>query len=155
MAAGVAGVAPVNGRSGMSATSEPVFILAPHRSCTSLVCAMLGEQPALVDVPETNLSTAETLRGWWDVHASGRGLNAEVLLRAVAEFRFGEHSLRGVRAAHWWIWCHLDLTTDQMWSALETWVAPLRMVEKIPLIAHDPRSLQRQVTEPAKSFGYA
>jgi hypothetical protein len=129
----------------MSASSEPVFILAPHRSCTSLVCAMLGQQPALVDVPETNLSTAETLREWWDMHAAGPGLNAEGLLRAVAELRFGEQSLRGVRAARWWIWCHLDLTTDHMWSALETWAAPLRMVEKSPLVAHDRRSLQRLV----------
>lgn len=123
----------------------PIFILAPHRSCTSLACAMLGQHPGLVDVPETNLATARTLWEWWTMHGRGRGLDAEGLVRAVAEFWFGEQTERGVRAARWWIRRHIALPTDHMWSLLDSWVHPLGMVEKSPAIVYEEHCLQRLI----------
>ena len=33
--------------------TEPLFILAPPRSFTSVVCAMIGNHPQMLGLPET------------------------------------------------------------------------------------------------------
>lgn len=106
----------------------PLFILAPH--------------PGLVDVPETNLATAATLLEWRVRQGWGRALGTEGLLRAVAEFRFGDQTAGAVRAARWWIDRHLGLATDDMWSLLEDWVRSLPMVEKSPAVGYERVSLE-------------
>ena len=41
----------------------PVFILAPPRSYTTLICAMLGQHPELYGLPELHLFIAERMKG--------------------------------------------------------------------------------------------
>lgn len=43
---------------------EPLFILAPPRSFTSVVCAMIGQHPDMCGLPEVNLAIAGRMDVW-------------------------------------------------------------------------------------------
>ena len=68
----------------------PVFVLAPARSFTSVVCAMLGQHPQLYALPETNLLCADTVGT--RLARADRSTHRTILhglLRAVAQLEFG------------------------------------------------------------------
>src|SRR5215471_9146479 len=77
----------------------PLFILAPPRSFTSVVCAMLGQHPQMYGLPELHLFAAETVRDRTRL-AEQKDFNIHHgLLRVIAQLYFGEQSEVTVRAA--------------------------------------------------------
>lgn len=49
---------------------DPLFIVAPPRSYTSVVAGMIGQHPQAYGLPELNLSHADTLGDLWDTMAA-------------------------------------------------------------------------------------
>src|SRR5919109_4550343 len=79
--------------------ADPVFVLAPPRSFTSVVGTMLGQHPQLYGLPETHLFGCATMAKWWDVCEDQTFPRAHGLLRAVAELFFGGQTDRTVLLA--------------------------------------------------------
>jgi|SRR5215469_6237177 len=124
---------------------DPVFILAPHRSFTSVICAMLGQHPQMYGLPETNLFCADTLGDWWDLYEQGRALNAHGLLRAVAQLFFEEQTVTTVRLARSWLWRRLHWDTGSVFACLQERKDPAVMVDKSPITVHSPDHLSRLI----------
>ena len=115
--------------------SPPIFILAPARSFSSVVCAMIGQHPEMYGLPETNLLCYETVReraeqlalsarlGWHPTHG---------LLRAIAELYFGRQTATTIRLARQWLRMRSDFTTAHIFKLLADKVSPRALVEKSP-----------------------
>jgi hypothetical protein len=122
---------------------DPLFILAPPRSFSSLVSAMLGQHPEMYGLPETHLLSSETVREWWDQCMQSTFPMADGLLRAVAQIHFGSQTAETIPLARGWIRRRAHLTTGMMLELLGKEVAPRIFVEKSPSIVYRPDSLQR------------
>jgi hypothetical protein len=116
--------------------AAPLFLLAPPRSYTSLVNAMLGQHPQCFGLPELCLFNVDTLVDLW------RGSVAEIsengpmarhgLLRAVAEIYCGEQSAATVNMALRWASVREHRTTGQVFQEIVDKIHPLVAVEKSP-----------------------
>jgi hypothetical protein len=129
---------------------DPLFILAPPRSFTSLVCAIIGQHPSLYGVPELNLFQAETMDEFW----SGRDPDGRLkspfwsvmrhgLLRTVAQFYSGEQTIESIKMAERWIRARKGASTGDVYRELCAKAAPLRLVEKSPAYIRKREYLDR------------
>lgn len=122
---------------------DPLFILAPHRSYTSVVCAMLGQHPQMYGLPELNLFVAETMQEWWTRYRNGAAMATQGLWRALAEVFQGEQTVRTVRMVRRWIGSNLDRTTTAIFQDLVAKLAPRVVVEKSPSTTSQAEFLER------------
>ena len=115
---------------------EPVFILAPARSCTTVVTAMLGRHPELYDFPElcafrgdmvTDILKPTRRKGGADGPPRISGL-----LRAIAETHHGNQSEDSVRRAKAWLESNETMATSDLVRHLFDAVQPLRPIEHSP-----------------------
>jgi hypothetical protein len=123
---------------------QPVFVLAPARSFTSVACAMLGQHPQLYALPETNLLCAETVGE--RLERAARSTHRTILhglLRAVAELFFGGQTEATVREARQWLGARAELPTELLFQYLMEEVAPRHLVEKSPSMVNNPACLRR------------
>ncbi len=67
---------------------EPLFIVAPPRSYTSVVGGMLGQHPQAYGLPEVNLSHGDTLGDMWDSVIVAANFGTAGILRLLAEIRY-------------------------------------------------------------------
>jgi hypothetical protein len=115
----------------MMQPADPLIILAPPRSFTSLVCHMIGQHPQLYGLPEVNLFLAETMRER-DALLMRQRQN-DGLLRAIAELFADDQTWQTIALARHW----LDERTNSSWRSvfeeLRSRAAPRRLVEKSPL----------------------
>lgn len=125
--------------------SEPVFLLAPGRSFTSVLCAMLGQHPKMYGLPETNLPMADTVGEW--MSRTGMSLQLQVfrhgLLRALAQLGAGVQNTETINRARLWLRANSAMTTEALFHMIEDSVAPRRLVEKSPLATFDDSCLAR------------
>lgn len=119
----------------------PVFILAPPRSYTSVVCAAVGQHPQLYGFPETHLFEGETLAELWSLR-TGHWIR-DGLLRVVAELFFGGQSEEAVTLARGWLHRRSLLNTGYIFELLIEKIHPLIPVEKSPDLVCEMRSMQR------------
>lgn len=110
--------------------ADPLFILAPPRSFTTVVSAMLGQHPQMYGLPETYLFTCETVQEWWTVNAGSDRVDG--LLRALAEVLFGGQNVATIELASAWLRQRCDQRTRDIFQALGERLCPLRLVEKTP-----------------------
>ncbi|MBF0373767.1 MAG: sulfotransferase [Alphaproteobacteria bacterium] len=131
---------------------DPLFILAPPRSFTSLVCACVGQHPELLGLPELNLFQADKMEDFW----SGREPDGQLrspfwavmrhgMLRTVAQFYSGEQTIQSVNMAERWIKTRRDRTSGEVYRELAEYVAPLRIVEKSPGYLRGRVNLERLI----------
>jgi hypothetical protein len=122
----------------------PVFLLAPARSFTSVVCAMLGQHPQMYGLPETNLLCAETVGARLEgaAHSTHRGI-MHGLLRAVAQLVYGEQTEATIREARRWLEARAEFPTELLFQCLMEQVTPRRVVEKSPSMVNNPACLRR------------
>ena len=126
----------------------PVFVLAPARSCGSVISAMIGQHPQLAGLPELKLFAypsvgeleASLPRFWIERGVTHRSPG---LVRAVAEFVFGGQTLESVVAARTWLqrrsaWSGAEVLDDLMERIL-----PRRPVEKSPENVETDAALER------------
>ncbi len=127
-----------------SALTPPLIILGAPRSFTSLVCAMIGQNPMAYGVPELNLFMADTLEEFISELSGGpRQLQIHGLLRTVAQLYAGEQTINSIDMARRWMLVRLDLSTSQVYAQLCKKVAPLRIIDKSPIYSVAVKNLQR------------
>ncbi len=121
---------------------DPVIILAPPRSFTSVVCAMLGQHPQLYGLPEVNLFVAETIREREGVVSRPRW-SEQGLLRAVAQILTGEQTRQTVMLAQRWLGHRANASCVSVFRELGDHVSPRILVDKSPRTVLRPEYLYR------------
>jgi hypothetical protein len=111
---------------------DPLFILAPPRSFTSVVCSMLGQHPQMYGLPEVNLFVAETLGEMWGFYARRR-FGRDGLLRAVAQLYAGEQTIQTILLAQRWIQMRLPCDTGTVFRELVEKANGAILVDKSPI----------------------
>lgn len=130
--------------------TDPLFLLAPPRSYTSLVNAMLGQHPQMYGLPELQLFVVERLGELWrgDKRALEQGvamdpLRRHGLLRAVAQLYGGEQTLETVVMARHWVSAREQCSSAEVFREIAARVAPRVVVEKSPSYVSRPEFLER------------
>jgi len=117
---------------------EPVLVLAPARSYSSVFTAMLGAHPQLFGLPELALLGFPTVGEAIDrkiaaMRAKGyRAVTAPGATQAVAEIVFGGQGDQEVAAALTWLDERRGESPIQVLDALRSAVAPRAIVEQSP-----------------------
>jgi hypothetical protein len=122
---------------------RPLFILAPPRSFTSLVCAMLGQHPQMYGLPELHLLDCDNIRQWFARCTTARTPLANGLLRAVAQLCFGGQTDATVQLARGWLRRRMHLSAGYVVETLARMVQPRILVEKSPSLTRHRRFLQQ------------
>ena len=76
----------------------PLFLLAPPRSFTSVICGVLGQHPELFGTPELNLFRAPTMSRFIRLSRLHVGMH-----RLVAQLYAGEQTIESVIMARHWL----------------------------------------------------
>ena len=122
----------------------PLFILTCMRSYSSLVCAMLGQHPAMYGLPELNLFMADTLAGVTNKLRVVRPQSLHGLLRAVAQVEYRAQTVDTVERARDWLQRHAHWHAGQFLAFLAERAGGSRiMVDKSPSTALNPANLRR------------
>ena len=124
-----------------SAIAGPLFILAPPRSFSSIVCAMLGQHPQMFGLPELHLLDLENVGQCLERQGGPR--LADGLLRAVAELCFGGQTEETVRRARGWLWRRAHFGVGYLVETFAHIVQPRMLVEKSPSLVQERRHLER------------
>jgi len=115
----------------------PLFVLAPARSYTSVISTMLGQHPDLAGLPELKLFAYPTigemeasLPGFW----IERGVThrSPGLIRALAEYLFGDQQLQSLALARAWLHERSSWSGADVLDILLEHLQPRRCVEKSP-----------------------
>ena len=131
-------------------TEEPLIILCPPRSFSSVVCAMLGQHPAIYGFPELNLFVTDTLDALVTLN-EGEGPHAHTgvgsyiggLLRVIAELYFGEQTALTVAKALDWVLARRQFSTKHTMDSLLVEIFPRIGVDKSTRTAMSRKSIQR------------
>src|SRR5262245_45302368 len=126
-----------------ASNSRPLFILAPPRSFTSVVCGMIGQHPQMYGLPEVNVFVADRYLGLDLLYRRVRPHLAHGLLRAVAELGLGGQTEDNVETAREWLEQDPTITTAELFADLIAWASPRRVVDKSPLHVLKPDCLGR------------
>jgi hypothetical protein len=115
--------------------APPLFLLAPPRSYTSLINAMLGQHPQAFGLPELCLFNGKLLKDLWireTDEMSDTTRARQGILRAVAEIYGGEQTKATVMMAHHWAAARENMTVSDVYRELVAKLHPLIAVEKSP-----------------------
>lgn len=122
--------------------ADPLFILAPPRSFSSVVCAMLGQHPQMHGLPETHLFSDETIERWSDRSSQAKYPMADGLLRAVAQLCFKEQTESSVKLAAGWLRRRSSFTSGMIFEELALEMFPSILVDKSPSIVYSLDSMR-------------
>ena len=112
---------------------EPLFVIAPPRSYTSVIGGMLGQHPQAYGLPEVNLSHGDTLGDMWDSIPGAANFGTAGLLRVLAELHEGLQTEESVIRARQWILRRPHWSGAKVFEHIQEEVGPDRMlVEKSP-----------------------
>ena len=128
---------------GRQIVPNPLFILSPPRSYSSLVCAMIGQHPEMYAFPELNLFLTDTLGELLDQPASAG--YAQGLMRAVEELVLGGATSDGQAHAKEWVAARREMKSSDMLLLLLDRIRPLAGIDKSPRTALSIGSLSRAV----------
>ena len=120
-------------------------VLAPPRSCSSLITAMLGQHPALYATAELECFTADTLAGCLAYGQRVPVVTTHGLLRSVAQLLCGEQSNASITVARQWLEARQHWSGAELVRWVEAQIAPRRLLEKSPIHVLRWESLQRLV----------
>jgi hypothetical protein len=126
--------------------AAPLFLLAPPRSYTSLVNAMLGQHPQAFGLPELCLFNVDTLVDLWKGSKTEIAENGSMvrhgLLRAVAEIYCGEQRTATVNMALAWASRREEWPVGQVFQEIVAKLHPLVAVEKSPSYTMSVKRMQ-------------
>ncbi|MCD6298782.1 MAG: sulfotransferase [Deltaproteobacteria bacterium] len=126
--------------------AAPLFLLAPPRSYTSLINAMIGQHPQTFGLPELNLFNVIKIKDLWrrvSREIGGDSNRRHGLLRAVAEIYAGEQTSATITMAQHWAAAREDQTTGEVFLELVAKIDPLIPVEKSPAYTVSMQRLTR------------
>jgi hypothetical protein len=132
--------------SAASLTVAPLFILAPPRSFTSVVCAMFGEHPQMYGVSELHLMRARSVGQWWRMCDAASFGMADGLLRVLAELLYGGQTEYNIDCARGWLRRRSHWTTGFLLEYLAGSTSPKILVDKSPSMVYELQYLQRAFT---------
>jgi len=127
----------------VTSIAVPVFVLAPPRSFSTVVCAMLGQHPQLYGLPEIHLFGAETVAEFLRQCDEATYPMADGLVRAVAQLFFGRQTDETVARARGWLSRRAHFASGLLFEALARRVCPLALVEKSPSLVYQIDHLRR------------
>jgi hypothetical protein len=117
---------------------NPLIVLGPARSYTTVVTAMLGQHPEMYAFPETHLLMTRTIAEWsvlvGEFYSHG-------LLRLVAELIAGVQTEAAIRLARLWLMRRLSRPSAWVFCELAERISPRTPIEKSPLMVRNIRSL--------------
>ena len=126
---------------------EPLFVLCPPRSYSSIVCGMIGQHPDCYSLPELNLFLGDTLGEGLDSHPLlNRFMGRDGLLRALAQLHDGQQTDQTIRRARAWIATHSAWPVRKVFDHIQELVGDKILVEKSPIFAKDRRYLERMLS---------
>jgi hypothetical protein len=126
--------------------AAPLFLLAPPRSYTSLMNAMIGQHPQAYGLPELNLFNIKKIKHLWRKVSDDIGDDSnrrQGLLRAVAEIYAGEQTSAAVTMAKHWAAAREECSTEEVFKELVDKLDPLIAVEKSPAYTISLKRLTR------------
>ncbi len=114
--------------------TQPLFIICPGRSFSSVVCAAIGQHPAMFGLPEVNLFASDTVSRLIESDIPIFGIPGAMtgLRRAVSELLFHEQTEDSVNRASAWIEARAKLSGGAMFEELRTIAYPRELVDKTP-----------------------
>ena len=115
------------GATGAEDFPAPIFLLAPPRSFTSVICGVIGQHPELFGTPELNLFRASAMSHFNGLTRLHMGLH-----RLVAQLYAGEQTVETVIMARNWMLARRDRTTADVHRELCAKIAPRALVQKSP-----------------------
>jgi hypothetical protein len=125
----------------------PLFVLAPARSLSSVVVAMLGQHPELYAFPELRLFALRRVEELLRAVAPGDGPLASErvagLLRALAQLQEGKQTAGAVERAYRWLERRSHWGVESVFDHLLELVSPQTGVEKSPETSRTDGALQR------------
>lgn len=121
----------------------PLVILAPPRSFTTIISAMLGQHPQMYGLPELHLFSGETLGEWWRLCGQASYNMDHGLLRVTSQLFFGGQTEYTVKRAAGWLRRRSHLTTGALLELIAQDVYPRILVEKSPSVVYRTEFLQR------------
>lgn len=126
--------------------AAPLFLLAPPRSFTSVINAMIGQHPQAYGLPELNLFNFDRIIQLWQPMPDEVSFDASRchgLLRAVAEIYVGQQTDAAIEFAEHWCGAREVCTPDAIFNEIREKIDPLITVHKSPNYALDIRRLER------------
>jgi Sulfotransferase family len=128
---------------------DPVFLLAPVRSYSTVSLALLAGHPELYGLPETLLFGGETVGSLYETPAGwaadGRVVRSRQigLVRALAQLHEASQDAAALERARQWMREHADLPSSAMMDHLLRLVYPRIGVEKSPTTTWSVAALTR------------
>ena len=112
---------------------QPLIILCPARSYSSIVCGMIGQHPDCYGLPEVNLFLGETLGEVWNNNPMVmRVIGRDGLLRTLAQLHEGAQTADTVAHAQEWASQRLDWPVRKVFDHIQELVGDKILVEKSP-----------------------
>jgi Sulfotransferase family len=127
---------------------SPIFVLTTARSYSSVVTTMIGQHPALAGFPELKLFCYPTIgeleaslpRFWLDRGVTHRSPG---VVRAVAQFEFGDQELASLKSARTWLCDRSHWSGADVLDVLMGRLSPRNAVEKSPENVESDAALRR------------
>src|SRR5262245_40528551 len=124
---------------------QPLIILCPARSFSSIVCGMIGQHPDCYGLPEVNLFLGDTLEGVWNsyptvmMHIAGR----DGLLRALAQLHEGAQTNDSIAHANEWVARHSNWPVRKVFDHIQELVGNKILVDKSPATTFKREYIER------------
>ncbi|MHA6326658.1 sulfotransferase family protein [Roseivivax sp. CAU 1753] len=122
---------------------EPLFLIAPGRSYTSLIGGMIGQHPEIYGMPELSISHVDTVGAVLQSLKGPLAFGLAGLLRLLAELHEQEQSEEAVIRARSWLMEHAHWTVAELFAHLQDQVGDRALFDKSPLTVMRPENLQR------------
>lgn len=112
---------------------QPLFLIAPPRSYTSVVGGMLGQHPQAYGLPELNLSMADTLGDLWDSTPIMKNFATSGLLRLLAQLHEGNQTEEAAVRARQWVLRRMHWPVEKVFAHIQDLVGPdVMLMDKSP-----------------------
>lgn len=124
---------------------QPLFILCPGRSFSSVVSAMIGQHPQCYGLPELSIFVADTLGEALDAYSASGRRALPGLRRTIAELHYGTQTEETVDLAVAWMEANRQMTPRQVMDHIQDLVGDRILVEKSPANVIQAHCLNRVV----------
>lgn len=122
---------------------EPLILLAPPRSFTSVVSAMIGQHPQMFGLPEVHLFSADSVVELFYLYKIAGPRRQHGLLRAIAEIFMKKQNQQTVQMAKTWLIKNKETTTADVFYKMVAAVEPRMILEKSVTTVWKPANLAR------------
>jgi hypothetical protein len=123
--------------------ADPLIILSPARSFSSVVSTMIGEHPQLYGFPELHISTSDALEDIVQLEARRGCPGPPGLIRLIAQELYGAQNQRTITMAIAWFRERKNWPSKKLFDHILEWVSPKIGVEKSPFTASSTENLER------------